>query len=376
MSSDFMRVLVTGGAGFIGSHTTDMLIEKGYDVRIMDNLENQVHQNKKPDHLNSSVEFVSGDINDKNLWRKVLSGVDAVIHLAAMVGVGQSMYQPVRYIMANTVGTANMYEVILENPELKKQIQKIVVASSKSIYGEGAYKCKTHGTIYPNYREISQLEKGDWEVHCPSCGEHVEPVGVTEEKPVQNISIYALSKYDTERVAIDFGIALGIPTVAFRYFNVYGPRQSLSNPYTGVIAIFLSRLKNSNPPIVYEDGNQLRDFIYIEDIARVNTLALESDSVTADVFNVGSGRPTSLNRILELLSGLTGINVDSDITKRFRPGDNRHDFSDISKINKKLGYKPKFELKEGLRRLIEWSGTQEAIDKFNEAEEERRKYFG
>ena len=371
-----MRVLVTGGAGFIGSHTTDMLIEKGYAVRIMDNLENQVHQNKKPDYLNSSVEFVSGDIKDKNLWRKVLSDVDAVIHLAAMVGVGQSMYQPVRYIMANTVGTAIMYEVILEKPELKKQIQKIVVASSKSIYGEGAYRCKTHGIVYPNYREISQLEKGDWEVHCPSCGEYVEPVGVTEEKPVQNLSIYALSKYDTERVAIDFGIALGIPTVAFRYFNVYGPRQSLSNPYTGVIAIFLSRLKNSNPPIVYEDGNQLRDFIYIEDIARVNTLALESDSVTADVFNVGSGRPTSLNKILELLSGLTGINVDSDITKRFRSGDNRHDFSDISKINKKLGYKPKFELKEGLRRLIEWSETQEAIDKFNEAEEERRKYFG
>ena len=371
-----MKVLVTGGAGFIGSHTVDLLVKNGYGVTVLDNLEPQVHHNKRPSYLNDSVEFVSGDITDKRTWQKVLADVDTVIHLAAMVGVGQSMYQPVRYLSANTIGTANMYEVILENPKLKKVIQKIIVASSKSIYGEGAYKCKTHGTIFPYHRPINQLENRDWEVHCDICGEYVTPVGITEEKPVQNLSAYALSKYDTERLAIDFGLALGIPTIAFRYFNAYGPRQSLSNPYTGVVAIFLSRLKNNNSPIVYEDGSQLRDFIYVEDIARANIMALEDEKITSDVFNVGSGIPISLNGILELLSELTGKEkIKPQITEKYRVGDNRHDFSDITKIKKTLNFKPKCEITNGLRKLVEWGETQEAVDKFNEAERERVKYL-
>lgn len=372
-----MKVLVTGGAGFIGSYTTDLLVGKGYEVRVLDNLEPQVHQSGMPDYLNDSIEFVSGDIQDKKMWKKALAGVDAVIHLAAMVGVGQSMYKPVKYLSVNTVGTGVMYETILENPAIKKQIQKIVVASSKSIYGEGAYNCKTHGILYPNHRTITQLEKKDWEVHCHICGEYVAPVGITEDKPAQNLSVYALSKYDAERIAIDFGTALDIPTIAFRYFNVYGPRQSLSNPYTGVIAIFLSRLKNGNPPVVYEDGNQVRDFIFIEDIAQANLLALEDKRDMVDVFNVGSGNPTSLNGILDILIELTGKEeISPEITQRFRVGDNRHDFSDISKIKKTFDFKQKCELKDGLEKLIEWAEKEKAVDKFKEAEEERIKYLG
>jgi len=370
-----MRVLITGGAGFIGSHTADMLVKEGFKVRLFDNLEQQVHGGNKPQYLNPSAELVIGDITDRKMWSKILDGVDAVIHLAGMVGIGQSMYQPVRYLNANTIGTAIMYEAILENPALKSSIKKIIVASSKSTYGEGAYKCRKHGIVYPQPRPIKQLEKKDWEVHCPVCGEYATPVGITEEKPVQNLSVYALSKYDTERLAIDFGEALGITSVAFKYFNVYGPRQSLNNPYTGVAAIFLSRIKNSNPPIIFEDGKQTRDFIFVEDIARANLIALEKAEKT-DIYNVGTGIPISIKGVADILIELLGSKVKPEITEKFRPGDNRHDFADITKITKELGFKPKWGLKQGFAELIKWSETQKAVDKFEQAEKERLKYFG
>lgn len=369
-----MKVLVTGGAGFIGSYTVDLLLEKGFDVKILDNFEPQVHHNKKPEHLNDSAEFISGDIKDKNLWRKALSDADAVIHLAAMVGIGQSMYQPVRYLLTNSIGTANMFEVILENKEIKKQIQKVIVASSKSIYGEGAYNCEAHGVVYPNPRSEKQLLEKDWEIHCQYCNEYVKPCGITEEKPAQNLSIYALSKYDAERIAINFGNAIGLSVTAFRYFNVYGPRQSLNNPYTGVAAIFLSRIKNNNPPVIFEDGNQLRDFVYIEDIANANLLALEKFDGT-DVFNIGTGEPISILEIAKLLIGLTNSETEPTINQKFRAGDNRHDFTDITKAKKDLGFKPKWKTNDGFKKLVEWSETQEATDKYNEAQEEWDKYF-
>jgi len=370
-----MKVLITGGAGFIGSHTSDLLIKEGFKIRVFDNLEPQVHGGKKPEYLNPDVEFLHGDITNKDQWKKILDGVDAVIHLAGMVGIGQSMYQPVRYLNTNTIGTALMYEAILEDAKLRKSIRKIVVASSKSIYGEGAYKCKRHGVVYPQPRPTSQLENHDWEVHCPSCGEYVVPIGITEEKPVQNLSVYALSKYDTERLAIDFGNALGIATVAFRYFNVYGPRQSLNNPYTGVAAIFLSRVKNNNPPVIFEDGKQTRDFIFVEDIARANLLALEKADKT-DVYNVGSGAPITVAGVANIIIELLGSKVEPEIIEKFRPGDNRHDFADITKISKEMGFKPKWDLKKGFAELIKWSETQHAVDKFEQAEKERLKYFG
>lgn len=373
---DEMRVLITGGAGFIGSYTTDLVIEKGYKVRILDNLEQQVHGGKTPDYINKKAEFINGDVSNYKTWEKVLKDVDFIVHLAALVSVNQSMYQPSRFLNVNTLGTAKLYETLLTNKEIRNNIKKIVVASSKSIYGEGAYKCKVDGIVYPNLRSLEQLEKKDWEVRCPICKEYAEPVGITEEKPAQNLSVYALSKYDTERLALMFGNALEIPTVAFRYFNVYGPRQSLNNPYTGVCAIFMSRIKNNNPPIIFEDGKQLRDFVYVEDVARANLAAIESNKFVVDTFNVGTGKPTSVREVAEELIKIYNARIEPEITEKFRVGDNRHDFSNISKIRKIFGWKPQIELKEGLKRLVEWAEKQEARDRFMEAEAERMKFLG
>jgi len=370
-----MKVLVTGGAGFIGSHTVDLLINQGFDVVILDNLEPQVHGNQKPDYLNPKAKFVLGDVTNSDTWKNVLKDIDAVIHLAALVGVGQSMYQPARYLNINTLGTAKFYETLVTNQELKKRIQKIIIASSMSIYGEGTYECKNCGVVYPKLRSKQQLEKKDWEIHCPKCGEYIRPIPTDEEKPPLNLSTYALSKYDQEKLSLNYGAALNIPTVALRYFNVFGSRQSLSNPYTGVCAIFSSRIKNNNPPIIYEDGLQTRDFIYIEDIARVNLLCLEKfDGV--DSFNVGSGEPINILKIAETLIKLHDINVEPQITGEFRVGDVRHAFGDVSKIKKELGFVAKVSLENGFKNLIEWSQTQKAVDRFEEAEKERMKYLG
>jgi len=369
-----MKVLVTGGAGFIGSHTVDLLVEKGFDIVILDNLEPQVHGNRMPDYLNPKAKFVLGDITNSDSWKKVLKNVDAIIHLAAMVGVGQSMYQPVRYLNVNTLGTGKLYETLLANPDLRKRIQKIIVASSMSIYGEGAYECKNCGIVYPGLRSKEQLEKKDWEIHCPKCGIHIKPIPTNEDKPPLNLSTYALSKYDQEKMSLNYGFALNIPTAALRYFNVFGPRQSLSNPYTGVCAIFSSRIKNNNSPVVYEDGLQTRDFIYVEDIARVNLLCLEKIN-GVDLFNVGFGNPINILKIAETLIKLHDSNVEPKITGEFRVGDIRHAFGDVSKIKKELGFVAKTSLEEGFEKLIEWGQTQKAVDRFEEAEKERMTYL-
>lgn len=283
------------------------------------------------------------------------------------------MYQPTRYLNINTIGTANLYETLLQNPTLRKKIKKIIVASSKAIYGEGTYKCTKCNTVHPPPRPKTQLEKHDWEVHCPTCHTYVQPVGITEEKPPQTPSIYALSKYDSEKIALNCGFALNIPTTALRYFNVYGPRQSLNNPYTGLIAIFSSRIKNNHPPIIYEDGHQVRDFIYVEDVATANHLALESEAT--GVYNVGTGHPTSVLTIAKHLTALHNSKVEPKITNEFRPGDNRHDYADITKIEKELNFKPKWSLKKGLQKLCDWSEKQEARDMFEIAEKQRKQYL-
>lgn len=370
-----MKVLVTGGAGFIGSHTVDLLVEKGFDVIILDNLEPQVHGNKKPDYLNPKAKFILGDVTKLDTWKNVLKDVNAVIHLAAMVGVAQSMYQPTRYLNVNTLGTAKFYETLVTREDLRKRIQKIIIAGSQSIYGEGAYECKNCGITYPILRSREQLEKKDWEIHCPKCDKYVKPVPTNEEKPPLNLSTYALTKYDQEKMSLNYGFALNIPTAALRYFNVFGPRQSLNNPYTGVCAIFSSRIKNNNSPIIYEDGLQTRDFIYVEDVARSNLLCLEKFT-GVDSFNVGTGAPTNILKIAEILIKLHGSNVEPKITGEFRTGDIRHAFGDVSKIKKELGFIAKVPLEEGFKKLIEWGQTQEAVDRFEEAEKERMKYLG
>ncbi len=370
-----MKVLVTGGAGFIGSHVTDLLIEKGHEVRILDNLDVQIHGGKKPDYTNHKAEFIKGDISSMDLWKKSLESIDAIVHLAASTGIGQSMYQPLKYLSTNVIGTTMLYELLLNNPEIKKNIKKIIVASSKTIYGEGSYKCKTHGVVYPEQRTIEQLKNKEWELRCPCCNEEMEPVGIKEDKPPQNLSIYALSKYSTERIAMMFGNAFQIPTTALRGFSCYGPRQSLNNPYTGVCSIFISRIKNNNQPIIYEDGKQLRDYVYVKDFANAIFLALEKGSKT-DSYNVGTGVPVSLIDVVKTIADVLGSDIEPKITEEFRVGDNRHDFADISKIKKDLGFKPSFTFNKGIEELIKWSQDIDTVDKFGQAEVERKKYFG
>jgi dTDP-L-rhamnose 4-epimerase len=370
-----MKVLVTGGAGFIGSHTVDLLIEKGYDVRIVDNLLEQVHHGKKPDYLNKKAEFIKADVSELSLWKKFLDNVDVVIHLASMAGIGQSMYEPTAYCNSNIMGTANLYETLIKNPEFRKQIKKIVVASSKTIYGEGAYKCEEHGLIFPNLRPLEQLQKKDWELHCPKCSKVMETAPIPENKPDQSTSVYAITKYATERLALTYGNTLNIPTIAFRYFSVFGNRQSLSNPYTGVCSIFISRIKNKQQPVIFEDGNQIRDFTYVKDIARVNLLAVEKAKDTA-VYNVGSGKCVSIKQVASTIGEVLGKDVNPKITNDFRYGDTRNDLSDNSKIEKDLHFKPEYSFKDGIKKLVEWSEATEAVDKFDDAEKERLKLLG
>ena len=370
-----MKVLVTGGAGFIGSHTVDLLIENGYGVRIVDNLLEQVHHSKKPSYLNPKAEFIKSEIEDFRSWEKWLQKIDVVIHLASMTGIAQSMYKPREYCNSNIQGTANLYQTLIENPKIRKNIKKIIVASSKTIYGEGAYRCKEHGLIFPESRLLDQLKRKDWELHCPHCSRTMETVPITEEKPPQCLSVYALTKYSTEKLALMYGSTLNIPTVAFRYFSVFGPRQSLSNPYTGVCSIFIARIKNNQQPVIFEDGNQIRDFIYVEDIARVNLLAVEkAKGITA--YNIGSGIGTSINQVASTIGGVLGKKITPEITNDFRYGDTRNDLSDNSKVEKDLNFKPKHSFKDGIRKLVQWSETTKAVDKFNEAEEERKKLLG
>ena len=367
-----MRVLITGGAGFIGSHTTDLLLEKGFDVRVLDNLLPQIHPNGVPTYLSKKAEFVNGDVSRQDTWVNALKDVDVIIHLASLTGIAQSMYEISNYISANTIGTANMYQTILKNQNLKSQIKKIVIASSKTIYGEGSYFCKDHGVFYPSMRTIELLKSKKWDPACPQ-GCEASPISISENKPADPRSIYALTKADVEKMANYFSI-LGIPTVVYRYFSVFGPRQSLSNPYSGVCSIFISRIKNGQQPIIFEDGNQVRDFVYVKDVAEANLLAIEKDA--SGIFNIGSGTPTSIHTMAQLVARKLDSKIQSQITNEFRVGDTRSDFADISKAKKDLGFKPKWNVDQGLEKLIEWSETEKPKDLFDQTTKERNAYFG
>ncbi|VVB88994.1 ADP-L-glycero-D-manno-heptose-6-epimerase [uncultured archaeon] len=329
-----MKVLVTGGAGFVGSHLVDELAKK-HEVVIYDNLEPQVHKNV-PEYLNSDAVFVQEDVRNRTKLNEAVEGSDIIFHEAAMVGVGQSMYQVEKYMDVNTMGTAKLLD-ILANEE--HNVKKLIVASSMSIYGEGKYECPDCGIIHPMLRSNEQLKKREWEMKCPNCDRVVKPVPTDENKTLQPTSIYAISKKDQEEMCLAVGRAYGIPAVALRYFNIYGPRQALSNPYTGVCAIFSSRIKNNNPPIIFEDGLQTRDFVSVHDIVRANLLVMEKSKADYEMFNVGTGKPVSILDIASTLSKLYGKNLKPEIVEKYRSGDIRHCYADISKI-KKLGFKP------------------------------------
>lgn len=363
------NVLVTGGAGFIGSHLVDKLILDGHDVTVLDNLEQQVHGDtgKLPEYFNSKATFINGDVRSKDDIKKAIKDCEIVFHDAAMVGVGQSMYQIHKYTDVNTLGTAALLEVILEN---KEQIKKLVVASSMSIYGEGEYYCKSCSkNVSPDFRSDDQMRQGDWEQKCPDCGDTVDPIGTTEKKPLESTSIYAINKKDQEEMCLSVGRAYKIPTVALRYFNVYGPRQSLSNPYTGVCAIFSSRIKNNNPAIIYEDGLQSRDFTSVHDIVQANVLAMNNDDMNYKSFNVGTGRQTSVLDVYNTLAKLYNVDIEAQVEDKFRAGDIRHCYADISRL-KACGYEPSVSLEDGMRELVEWGKKQESVDSVERANEE------
>jgi dTDP-L-rhamnose 4-epimerase len=351
------RVLITGGAGFIGSHVADELLRAGYAVRALDVLVEQVHgDSHRPDYLDDEIELIPGDVRNAEVVRGALEGVDAVFHLAARVGVGQSMYEQAEYAGANTLGTTVLLDALLEHP-----VRKLVVASSMSVYGEGAYE-----PVPAIERSREQLERREWEPRGPG-GEELRPVPTPEAKLPALASVYALTKFDQERLCLLHGSAYGMPVVALRLFNVYGPRQALSNPYTGVLAIFASRLLNGSMPVVYEDGRQLRDFVHVADAARAFRLALERDGADGRVVNVGSGESVSVLEVVQALARLLAKELEPDLPGTFRAGDIRHCFADITLARELLGFEPGTAFDAGLGELASWLETQKSTDRFDRA---------
>lgn len=363
-----MNVLVTGGAGFIGSHLVAQLLTRGHRVTVLDALVSQVHDAAPaPQFLARDVEFIHGDVRDENAWQRALPQIDAIIHLAAEVGVGQSMYEITRYVDANTRGTALMWQALTQT---RTRVLKVVVASSMSIYGEGAYECSQHGRIAPPPRGEAQLRARDWELHCPECGAILTPRATAENKPLAPASTYAITKRDQEELSLVLGRTYDIPTVALRFFNVYGSRQALSNPYTGAIALFGARLKNGEPPLVYEDGKQLRDFIHVSDIVRALVLALETPRGDGHAFNVGTGQPRSILEVAQTLVQVTGVNRAPQITAQFRAGDIRHCFADSTRLRDTYNFEPQCAFADGVREWWQWAERERARDEIWRAQQE------
>ncbi len=351
------NVLVTGGAGFVGSHLVDALLARGDRVRVFDNLDPQVHgaERRKPSWLPDEAELVVGDMRDPDAVARAVRDVDVVFHLAAAVGVGQSMYRIADYTATNTLGTAHLLQALVDQ---KLEPRRLVVASSMSIYGEGRYRRPDGSAPSAARRSVEQLYRHDWELRDAD-GAELAPLPTDEEKPLDPTSIYALNKADQERMVLQVGAAYGIPSVALRFFNIFGPRQALSNPYTGVVAIFSSRLLNDKPPLIFEDGLQSRDFVSVHDIVRSLLLASERDGAVGETFNIGSGRSVTVREVAETLARVLDVEIDPEITGRYRVGDIRHCFADISRARQALGYEPRVGLEEGMTELVGWLREQE-----------------
>jgi dTDP-L-rhamnose 4-epimerase len=358
------HILVTGGAGFVGSHLVDALLAAGHRVRVFDNLTPQVHGSGRPGYLAADIELLSGDMRDRDAVRAAVRGVDAIYHLAAAVGVGQSMYEIAHYIGANTQGTANLLQAILDE---KLKLEKLVVASSMSIYGEGKYRCARCGEVTPPVRPLPQLAEKSWETRCPHCAAVLTPIPTDESKPLQCPSIYALSKKDQEEMCLLYGRTYALPVVALRFFNIYGTRQALSNPYTGVAAIFAARLLNGRAPLVFEDGRQMRDFVSVHDVVTACLRALERREANGLALNIGSGEPITIHDVAATLARALGQDIPAELTGKYRAGDIRHCFADISLASRLLGYQPRYGFATGIGELVEWLRTQPADDRVTEA---------
>ena len=363
-------ILVTGGAGYIGSHLVDALVGRDYAVTVLDNLEPQVHRSGSwPSYANAKATYVKGDVRDRSVFEPLVLASQAVVHFGAAVSVGQSMYQVDRYVDVNTRGTALLLDILVNT---KHKVEKVLVASSIGVYGEGAYECATHGPVAPTIRPEQQLAARDWEQHCPQCGRHARSVPTPEDKALYRDNIYSMTKYHQEEMVLLIGKTYGIPSVAPRFFNVYGPRQSLSNPYAGVAAIWLSRLLNGKQPIVFEDGGQLRDFVSIHDVVDCLVLMLEKPGADYLPVNVGSGETITILEIARLLARLLGSPIEPQITQTGRKFDIRHNTADITRARQTLGFTPKVPLDQGFSELIEWAKTTPdvAVDFFDKALQE------
>ncbi|MHA1794025.1 MAG: NAD-dependent epimerase/dehydratase family protein [Promethearchaeota archaeon] len=360
-----MKILVTGGLGFIGSHIVDELIKQGHQVRVLDNLVYQVHKGKFPEYANKKAEYIIGNVLDPNIFEIALKDIEVVFHEAAMVGMGQSLYEIFNYTNVNVTGTALLLDKIVNG---NFPIKKLIVAASMSSYGEGLYECENCGPISPPMRSESQLNKKEWELSCPNCKAPLKPLPTPESNTLDSLAVYSLNKKYQEELCMSVGKTYGIPVVSLRYFNVYGPRQSLSNPYTGVAAIFTSRIKNGNPPYIYEDGLQSRDFIHVEDVARINALVMNSTKANNEIINVGVQNPITIKDLALKLIKKMGKNIKPIISNQGRQGDVRHCFADISKL-RKLNYSfihPEIDIND----LIKWSQNIKAEDQFDEARRE------
>ena len=351
------RALVTGGAGLIGSHIVDLLLQEGWQVRILDNLEPQTHKNGKPSWIHPDAEFLHGNVQDYETMLSALTDIDVVFHEAAYGGY---MPEMAKYVLVNSFGTAQMLEIIRDR---KLPIRKVIVASSQAVYSEGAAQCEVHRQVVPLLRPAEQLRGGDFQVRCPHCGRATTSIPTEEGTPGGGETVYALTKVDQERLVLLWGKQTSIPTVALRYSCTYGPRQSLFNPYTGVIAIFCTRLLNGQPPIMYEDGGQTRDLCFVEDIAQANLLAATTDKLDGLPVNVGSGRATSVRALAGIIAEQLGVAIDPIARGEFRPGEIRSLISDISRI-RTIGYEPRVRLEEGIARYIAWIKTQGAVEDY------------
>jgi|TARA_B110000259_G_C14024583_1_gene404218 dTDP-L-rhamnose 4-epimerase len=357
------NILITGGAGFIGSNLTQKLVKKGFKVTILDNLSKQIHGKNQNSTLYSSIKdiatFIKGDVCNKSDWQKALRNQDAVIHLAAETGTGQSMYEISRYNEVNILGTTHLLDILANE---NHTIKKMIIASSRSIYGEGKYLCKNDGVVYPNQRQDIDMANGKFNLVCFKCNEPLQLLATDEHSKIHPSSIYGITKQHQEQMILLIGKSLNIPAVALRYQNVYGPGQSLNNPYTGILSIFSTRLLNGNGIDIYEDGQESRDFVFIDDVVSATILALEKKKANNQIFNVGSGIATSVSEVANLLKSLYNSDIKISVSGKYRLGDIRHNYADLSKIRSELGFSPKFDFISGITLFVNWVKTQEVME--------------
>ena len=363
---EMKRILITGGAGFIGSNLALRLIDLGYQITVLDNLSPQIHgvdAEKSPLYasIKEKVVFIKGDVAIRTDWEKAIKEQDAIIHLAAETGTGQSMYEIERYNQVNIMGTAILWDLLANNSHT---VKKIIVASSRAIYGEGKYHCKSDGNVFPETRKNEHMSEGDFHVKCPICGENVTLMSTTEDSKIHPTSIYGFTKQAQEEMSMIAGKSLGIPVVAFRYQNVYGPGQSLSNPYTGILSIFSTRIKNGNEISIFEDGKESRDFVFIDDVVEATILGLEKEEANFQSFNVGTGERTDVLMVANTLKEKYNSNVELKVTGNYRLGDIRDNYADITKIKTMLGFMPKTSFNKGIASFVDWVNKQE-VEKDN-----------